>query len=57
MVALAGTVLALGCLIGGCTDYPQPGSYSPINLLCTGDYDVDEATCTVPVDLSIGLTP
>ncbi len=40
--------------MAGCIDYPEPGSLNPVQWLCAGDYDVNDARCTVPVDLGTG---
>lgn len=51
---LAVAMMTLATVVGGCTSYPAPGGFNPVKLLCTGDYDVEQARCTVPVDLGIG---
>ncbi|MCE2474631.1 MAG: hypothetical protein J4F47_03490 [Alphaproteobacteria bacterium] len=51
------TVMAVS--VAACATFPEPGGYNPVKLLCSGDYDVEQARCTVPVDLQLGaeLTP
>ena len=47
-------MMTVATVVGGCASYPAPGGFNPVKLLCTGDYDVEQARCTVPVDLGIG---
>lgn len=53
---LAVAMMTVAAVVGGCASYPAPGGFNPVKLLCTGDYDVEQARCTVPVDLGIGLS-
>lgn len=43
--------------VAACATFPEPGGYNPVKLLCSGDYDVERARCTVPVDLTTGPEP
>ncbi len=50
-------VLALALLTGACAAYPAPGSYSPIQLFCPGNYDPEADLCTLPVDFGAVIGP
>ncbi len=49
------TVVAVS--VAACATYPEPGGFNPVKLLCSGDYDVEQGRCTVPVDLGLGPEP